>query len=146
MVVDTSAILAVFFAEEHGTWAAEQLAANRGELCMSTVNLTEALIILKDRQPNLAEELQDQLFATGIEFVPPNIQQAEIAAGARLRRSQPAIAAGMRLRYRVPRDNTRIRSRVRFVQGTGTTAEPSQVRLPRHESPVRGRRSSKALG
>jgi len=85
MVVDTSAMLAVFFEEQHGAWAAEQLTANSGELCMSTVNLTEALIILRDRQPALADELQDRLFAAGIEFVPPDTQQAEIAALARLR-------------------------------------------------------------
>lgn len=85
MVVDTSAILAVFFGERHGAWVAEQLTANSGELCMSTVNLTEALIVLRDRQPTLADELQEHLLAAGIEFVPPDTQQAEIAARSRLR-------------------------------------------------------------
>jgi ribonuclease VapC len=85
MVVDTSAILAVLFDEQHGLWAAEHLTEHAAELCMSTVDLTEALIILRDRQPVLADELQDRLLATGIAFVPPDVQQAEVAADARLR-------------------------------------------------------------
>lgn len=85
MVVDTSAVLAVFFAETHGNWAAEQLSRHSGELCMSTVNYTEILIILGDRQPTLVESLRDELLATGIELVCPDRYQAEMAAAARLR-------------------------------------------------------------
>ncbi len=85
MVVDTSVILAVFFAEEHGPWAQRQLDEHSGELCMSTVNLSEALIRLKDRQPTLYPELEKELLASGIRFIAPDIEQARIAADARMR-------------------------------------------------------------
>lgn len=85
MVIDTSAILALLFAEPHGNWVAEQLSLKPGELCMSTVNLTETLIILRDRQPQLADELQQRLMTCGIEFIPPDVRQADLAARARLR-------------------------------------------------------------
>jgi len=52
---------------------------------MSTVNLAEALILIRDRQPAMADELQDRLLASGICFVPPDVRQARIAAEARIR-------------------------------------------------------------
>lgn len=85
MVVDTSALLAVLFAEEHGAWAAARLAEHSRELRMSTVNLAETLIRLRDRQPQLAEELEDELLASAIRFVAPDLEQARLAAAARLR-------------------------------------------------------------
>ncbi|MBM4352944.1 MAG: type II toxin-antitoxin system VapC family toxin [Deltaproteobacteria bacterium] len=85
MVVDTSALLALFFAEPHGAWVADQLYAHRGELAMSTVNLAETLIRLKDRQPARYDELEALLLDSGIEFVPPDVEQARVAADARLR-------------------------------------------------------------
>lgn len=52
---------------------------------MSTVNLTETLIRLQDRQPHLRAEISERLLTSGIRFVPPDVQQAQIAASARLR-------------------------------------------------------------
>ena len=52
---------------------------------MSTVNLTECLILLKDRQPTLYEELECGILASGIRFVAPDVEQALVAAAARLR-------------------------------------------------------------
>lgn len=85
MVVDTSVILAVYFSEPHAQWAAEQLAVHSGHLLMSTVNLTETLILIRDRQPALAEELEDRLLNSGIRFIAPDIEQCRVAAAARLR-------------------------------------------------------------
>jgi len=85
VVVDTSVILAVLFNEPRGPWAAEQLAEHAPELRMSTVNLAEALIRIRDRQPQLHNELEERLLGSGIRFVPPDVQQARIAAEARLR-------------------------------------------------------------
>ena len=85
MVVDTSVVLAVFFEEAAGVWAAGQLAEHAPALRMSTVNLAEALIRIRDRQPALADKLEERLFASGIRFVPPDSAQARIAARARLR-------------------------------------------------------------
>jgi ribonuclease VapC len=85
MVVDTSAVLAVLFAEPHAAWAADQMKAHARELRMSTVNLAETLVLLRDRQPTLAEELVERLLTSGIRFVPPDVEQARIAADARLR-------------------------------------------------------------
>ena len=85
MVVDTSAVLAVFFDEPHASWAAEALNAYAGELRMSTVNLAEALILVKDRQPHLANQLESMLLDAGMRFVAPDVEQARLAADARLR-------------------------------------------------------------
>lgn len=85
MVVDTSVLLAVFFAEPDGEWAAKQLADHAPELRMSTVNLTEVLIRVRDRQPQLYEKIEAELLSSGIRFVPPDVEQARIAAEARIR-------------------------------------------------------------
>jgi ribonuclease VapC len=85
MVVDTSVLLAVVFDEEHATWAVEQLEQHAAELRMSTVNLAETLILIRDRQPQLYGELEIQLLQLGIRFVPPDVVQARHAAEARLR-------------------------------------------------------------
>jgi ribonuclease VapC len=84
MVVDTSILLAIFFNEKAGAWAAEQMETHRAALRMSTVNLTETLIRLEDRQPQLFEELREKIFQSSIRFVTPSINQAELAAKARL--------------------------------------------------------------
>ncbi len=85
MVVDTSALLAIYFAETDGAWAAQKLADHSPELRMSTVNLTETLIRVRDRQAQLADEIEERLLQSGIRFVPPDVEQARIAASARLR-------------------------------------------------------------
>lgn len=85
MVVDTSVLLAVVFEEDHARWSVEQLEEHAGELRMSTVNLAETLIIIRDRQPQLFAELETQLLDLGIRFVPPDVVQARYAAEARLR-------------------------------------------------------------
>jgi len=84
LVVDTSILLAVFFAEPHQDWAAEQLETHAVDLRMSTVNLTETLIRLRDRQPHLADEVEAGLLASSIRFVAPDVEQARLAAAARL--------------------------------------------------------------
>jgi ribonuclease VapC len=85
MVVDTSALLAILFEEPGAQWAAEQLDKHARELRMSTVNLAETLIRLRDRQPQLADGLEEQVLSAGIRFVPPDTEQARVAAAARLR-------------------------------------------------------------
>lgn len=85
MVVDTSVLLAIFFAEPEGEWAAARLAEHAPELRMSTVNLTETLILVKDRQPQLFQTIEAELLGSNIRFVPPDVEQARIAAEARLR-------------------------------------------------------------
>ena len=85
MVVDTSVLLAIFFAEADGEWAARKLAEHAPDLRMSTVNLTETLIRIRDQQPQNYEVVERELLASGIRFVPPDVEQAKIAAEARLR-------------------------------------------------------------
>jgi uncharacterized protein with PIN domain len=85
LVVDTSALLAIFFSEPSANWVAARLAERAGELCMSTVNLTETLIRVRDRQPHHFETIEAALLSSGIRFVPPDVEQARIAAEARLR-------------------------------------------------------------
>jgi ribonuclease VapC len=85
VVIDTSALLALLLEEAHAEWVAEQLNEHAGELRMSTVNLTETLIRVRDRQPESAGEIEELLLAGGIRFVAPDVDQAQIAAMARLR-------------------------------------------------------------
>lgn len=85
MIVDTSILLAIHFGESHGSWAVQRLQENSELLMMSTVNLTETLIRLRDRQPDRFTQLENRLLTSGIRFVPPDLEQARIAAQARLR-------------------------------------------------------------
>ena len=85
MVVDTSILLAVFFNERHGPWAADRLREYSQRLRMSTVNYAEALILIQDRQPHLLSEIREAIQASSIRLVPPTAEQAETAAAARLR-------------------------------------------------------------
>jgi len=84
MVVDTSALIAVLFKETHARWVASKLSEHAGRLKMSTVNLAEALILIKDRQPELYGTLETQILSSGIAFVAPDTEQARMAAAARI--------------------------------------------------------------
>lgn len=83
LVIDTSALLAVFFNEAHGEWAKQQL-ESASTLAMSTINLAETLIHLRDRQPTQHKMLEQRLATSSIVFIPPDAAQASIAATARL--------------------------------------------------------------
>ena len=85
MVVDTSAILALLFDEPVAMKVADVLNEHKNALIMSTVNLAEVLIRLRDRLPEDHAELEQKLARCSIEYVPPSIRQAQIAASARLR-------------------------------------------------------------
>lgn len=85
MVVDSSAILSIFFNEENGPWVLDQLQAANDSLRMSTVNLAETLILIEDRQPQLAKTLKAKLLNSSIRFVAPDHQTAILAATARMK-------------------------------------------------------------
>ncbi len=85
MVVDTSALLAVIFNEERGAEIARIMDSCRSALRMSTVNLSEVLILLEDRQPQLFDQLRSEILCSSIRFVPPSIAHAELAASARMK-------------------------------------------------------------
>lgn len=85
MIVDASALLAVIFNETHGAWAKDQLKKNADSLRMSTINLAETLIRVRDRQPNNYEEIRRFIHSLEIRFVPPTVEQAEAAAEARMK-------------------------------------------------------------
>ena len=85
MVIDTSALIAIIFNEKKGPQLVKILNEESGALRMSTVNLAEVIVILRDRQPQLAQELIDDVYGLGIRFVPPSVSQAETAASARLK-------------------------------------------------------------
>ena len=52
LVVDTSALLAVYFAESAAPWVAQQFQTYPGTLIMSTVNMAEVMIIVRSRRPS----------------------------------------------------------------------------------------------
>ena len=85
MIIDTSVLLAIFFDETHGAWAAQVIAQSPSIPRMSTVNLTETLILLEDRQPKRFKSLRKKLLNSGIEFVAPDVKQSTLAASARLK-------------------------------------------------------------
>lgn len=85
MVVDASAVLAVLFDEPGAEWAADRLRESAAELRMSTVNLAEVLIRVRDGQPQLSADIEERLLTSGIRFVAPDADQARLAAEARLR-------------------------------------------------------------
>lgn len=85
MVVDTSIILAVLFYDPGTEWAIARLEESAANLRMSTVNLSETLIRLRDRQPQLADRLETRILDSGIRFVPPDAEQCRLAAEARAR-------------------------------------------------------------
>lgn len=85
MVVDTSILLAIFFNEKNGPWAADQLQQNQRDLQMSTVNYAEALILIQDRQPHLSSAIREAIESSSIRLVAPSPEHAETAAAARLR-------------------------------------------------------------
>jgi ribonuclease VapC len=85
VVIDTSALIALFFEEPSAYWVAEQLEKNASNLCMSTVNLTETLILILDRQPTLYSSIERRILESSIRFVAPSIEHAKVASAARLR-------------------------------------------------------------
>ena len=85
MVLDTSVWLSILFDEAHASWCAEQLNEHAPQLRMSTVSLAEALIRIRDRQPQGYLAAEAALLESGIRFVAPDVNQARSAAEARLR-------------------------------------------------------------
>ena len=85
MIVDTSALLALVFGEQHADWVAARMEESAGLLAMSTVNLTEAIIRIRDRFPDGFAAVEGRLLSGAIEFVEPDVDQARLAAAARLR-------------------------------------------------------------
>ncbi len=83
MVIDTSALLAVYFNERHALWVLSIIESYPAAPMMSTVNLSEMLILLRDRNPSGYRALSDRLVGEPIRFIPPTISQAQLAAEAR---------------------------------------------------------------
>ena len=82
MVIDSSAILAVYFNEPAAPWISERI-DRANPLLMSTVNLAESLMRIRDKQPDKADLLEERLVTSAIQFIPPDPPQAQLAARAR---------------------------------------------------------------
>jgi ribonuclease VapC len=85
VVVDTSALLAIFFNERFGPWALDQIQAHADDLMMSTVNYAEVLILAQDRQAKSTLEIRQSVEGSSIRLIAPTARHAELAADARLR-------------------------------------------------------------
>jgi ribonuclease VapC len=85
LVVDTSALLSIYFEEPTASWAAEQLERHSGSLIMSMVNVTEVMIVLGSRRAWPKAQIETRLQSSGIRFVSPSVEHARLAAAARLR-------------------------------------------------------------
>ncbi len=83
MVVDTSVLLAVLFAEPQAQRLA-QILSTANQPMMSAVNYTECLIRVLDRAPDAAETLERALAEFALEVVPVDRVLASAAAQARL--------------------------------------------------------------
>lgn len=84
MVVDSSALLAVLFAESQAERIA-QLLSEADHPIISAVNYAECLIRVLDRAPDAAETLEHALAGFALEVVPVDRLLASVAANARLR-------------------------------------------------------------
>lgn len=84
MVVDTSALLAVLFAEPQALNIAQILSASDQPI-MSAVNYTECLIRVLDSAPDSAGVLEHALAEFALEIVPVDRVLASAAAHARLK-------------------------------------------------------------
>lgn len=86
MVVDTSVILSIYLNEPTAAWCLEQLQTEQRlgqRIYMSTVSLAEVMIRAHDLAPHQLAQLEEQILSGSIEFVPPDIEQAKLAATAR---------------------------------------------------------------
>ena len=84
IVVDTSALLAVLFAEHQAQSIAKILSAADAPI-MSAVNYTECLIGVLDRAPDSAAVLERALAEFAVEIMPVDRLLASAAAHARLK-------------------------------------------------------------
>lgn len=85
MVVDASALLAMLLDEKHSRWVSEQLQQHLADLYMSTVNLAEVLIVLRDRCSQNYISIEQTILSGPIKFIPPNVDQVRLVADARIR-------------------------------------------------------------
>lgn len=104
MLVDTSALLALLFDERQTPWVSARMNEHAGKLVMSTVNLAEPLIRVRDRQPTVFPTLERRVLDGGIRFVAPSVEQARIAADAR---GRVPLEPRRLLRLRARRDGAR---------------------------------------
>jgi ribonuclease VapC len=85
MVIDTSALLAVLLQEPNAARIAEALEAGSPRL-LSAANLLDASIVIESRKGEAGgRELDLLLYRAGVEIVPVDQEQAEIARVARRR-------------------------------------------------------------
>jgi ribonuclease VapC len=82
-VLDTSALLAIYFRELTAEWVRQQI-AQTPRLLMSTVNLAETLLRFRETQPTEADNLEARLLASDIEWITADTAQAVVVAKARL--------------------------------------------------------------
>lgn len=80
MVIDSSALLELWFDGPHAGWVARELSERARELRISAVSLSEALAVLRDRQPQLADTIADELVSSGIRIVAAGPEHAVTAA------------------------------------------------------------------
>jgi uncharacterized protein with PIN domain len=78
-------LVAIALNETPGLWCVKQHEDPAAELMMSTVNCAGVLILSSERQPQMASQLREQISALPIRCAAPSVQQAEIAAEARLK-------------------------------------------------------------
>jgi len=84
MVVDSSALLAVLFAEPQAERIA-QILSETAHPIISAVSYSECLIRVLDRAPDAGEKLENALAGFALDVVPVDRALASVAAHARLR-------------------------------------------------------------
>lgn len=84
MVLDTSVVLAVLFAEPMASWVKGEIESRRGGVAMCTINYAEALILSCSRFPRGVSMVQQAVERSHIELIAPTARHAEMAALARL--------------------------------------------------------------
>jgi ribonuclease VapC len=82
MIVDTSILLSIFLDEDSRVWCEENL-SSWSKLSMSTVNLTEFIICITDRNQMKSQAIIKEVITSGINFIAPSVSQSYQAGLAR---------------------------------------------------------------
>ena len=85
VIVDLSVLMAVLFKEPTAEWVMSQFDAYGHNLLMSTVNLAETMIMLRNRHKDSAsvEATEHDLIDSELRFIAPTVEHARLAAMAR---------------------------------------------------------------
>lgn len=82
MIIDSSALIAIFFNEKYGPQLAQEMEKNKNSLRMSTLTLSECLTLIEDLQKKYSDKIKDEILSSNIRFIAPSQEEALISSKA----------------------------------------------------------------